>query len=228
MSRCDSCDKKNPKYIQSGTSYKFCNEICQFEFINAPKRSRDEYESEKLKGIITINVGGKKFVTLKTTFQKYEHSILFLLVEPGRIPFATDADGLPFLDMNPNSFELILDWLRTGKKQNTVNLENELKYLMLWDDYNFLDFSKEGLTTESKEEKEKIDLLIVKEFYSFIKSYIDENPDVIEKDDYIDIRDFKSKHINNYIMRMQRLKSIKKLNDAFEMNDHSYEIKFRK
>lgn len=101
-------------------------------------------QKKNAKGIITINVGGKKFTTLKSTLQKYENSILYLLVaQNDRIPFVTDADGLPFLDMDPESFSLILNWLRSGKKQKIVDLEPDLKYLSLWEEYN------EGETTRS-------------------------------------------------------------------------------
>lgn len=133
---CFNCKTSTSKLTLSENKL-FCSNQCYFQAICAPKRSREEFAEENAKGIITINVGGKKFTTLKSTLQKYENSILYLLVaQNDRIPFVTDADGLPFLDMEPESFSSILNWLRSGKKQKIVDLEAELKYLNLWDEYN--------------------------------------------------------------------------------------------
>ncbi|KAJ4458043.1 putative K+ channel tetramerization subfamily protein [Paratrimastix pyriformis] len=63
--------------------------------------------------VITINVGGRVFTTLKQTLLTQEDSMLAAMFS-GRHPITKNAEGMPFIDRNPDIFEKILDYLRTG------------------------------------------------------------------------------------------------------------------
>ncbi|KAJ4458046.1 putative K+ channel tetramerization subfamily protein [Paratrimastix pyriformis] len=64
--------------------------------------------------IITVNVGGRMFTTYRNVLLSQEDSMLAAMFS-GRHSLAKGPDGVPFIDRNPNIFEKILDFLRTGR-----------------------------------------------------------------------------------------------------------------
>lgn len=60
--------------------------------------------------ILTLNVGGRKFQTLKSTLRS--ESGLFRNQLSDRFSWEPQADGSYFLDANPNLFEHLLDFMR--------------------------------------------------------------------------------------------------------------------
>ena len=73
--------------------------------------------------IITINVGGTKFVTKLATLTKYPDSMLAKMFDHGGImePMAKHENGEYFLDVNPKDFEVILDFLRLGTFKSPIS-----------------------------------------------------------------------------------------------------------
>ena len=66
-------------------------------------------------GIIKLNVGGKLFVTLKSTLAFDKDSYLWLLIQDGGLELVKDENGYLFIDREPTYFHIILNFLRTGK-----------------------------------------------------------------------------------------------------------------
>eukprot|EP00026_Physarum_polycephalum_P012190 Phypoly_transcript_12469.p1 GENE.Phypoly_transcript_12469~~Phypoly_transcript_12469.p1 ORF type:complete len:326 (+),score=33.49 Phypoly_transcript_12469:114-1091(+) len=66
---------------------------------------------------ITLNVGGQKFTTSKTTLLSHKGSFFDAMLSSGK--WKPDSKGRYFIDRNPELFPVILDYLRTGK----VNLK---------------------------------------------------------------------------------------------------------
>ena len=115
-------------------------------------------------GIITLDVSGEIFETTLTTLSKYPNSMLARM-------FAHSENGLPamqktkndhyFLDVNPNSFRIILNWLRPGgdveKKDVTKSVLELADYFGLQDFPKPKDFPKpndELITLDLNGEKE--------------------------------------------------------------------------
>lgn len=61
--------------------------------------------------VVDLNVGGKRFSTLRTTLTKYPGSMLEAMFS-GRHRFTQDRKGNYFIDRNPEIFKLILEFLR--------------------------------------------------------------------------------------------------------------------
>ena len=89
------------------------------------KAELDEYNAEKQKmkavdvsddDIISINVGGQKFTTTRSTLCQIEGSLLSIMFS-GRWEdgLKRDQDGAVFFDFNPQYFGYILKYLRTKK-----------------------------------------------------------------------------------------------------------------
>ena len=64
--------------------------------------------------IIKLNVGGKKFTTLKSTLLKYKNNYLANLIEKDKHKIIYDENNAVFIDRNPKYFEFIIEYLRTG------------------------------------------------------------------------------------------------------------------
>ena len=64
--------------------------------------------------IIKLNVGGKKFTTLKSTLLKCKNSYLADLLEKEKDKIIYDENKAVFIDRNPKYFEFIIEYLRTG------------------------------------------------------------------------------------------------------------------
>ena len=70
-----------------------------------------------------LDVGGKRFATARTTLLKHPDTYFSALLGSGK--WAPDADGSYFIDRSPKQFELILEFLRTGKQPNLSSLSSE-------------------------------------------------------------------------------------------------------
>eukprot|EP01125_Pyxidicula_operculata_P012270 TRINITY_DN4028_c0_g1_i2.p1 TRINITY_DN4028_c0_g1~~TRINITY_DN4028_c0_g1_i2.p1 ORF type:complete len:309 (+),score=42.96 TRINITY_DN4028_c0_g1_i2:22-948(+) len=86
---------------------------------------RETFEKEKLivaeKNLVTddlvrLNVGGKEFVTTRTTLTSVKGSMLEAMFS-GRHQLQPGSDGRFFLDRNPDLFKRILQYLRDGLLQ---------------------------------------------------------------------------------------------------------------
>ena len=66
-------------------------------------------------GIVKLNVGGKLFVTLKSTLAFDKDSYLWRLIQDNRLELVKDENGILFIDRDPTYFHIILNFLRTGK-----------------------------------------------------------------------------------------------------------------
>jgi len=92
------------------------------EEYNSFKKERDEFDaqmaelakSNKLnEKIIELNMGGKSYITLRSTLCKPKGSLLAALFSGKYDPGVKDKDGKYFFDRPSQPFGLILDALRT-------------------------------------------------------------------------------------------------------------------
>ncbi|KAJ4463129.1 putative SH3KBP1-binding protein 1 [Paratrimastix pyriformis] len=83
--------------------------------------ARETYEKAKQRAevlytpedpIIELNVGGKKFHTLRATIMRCPNSLLADMIQ-GKCGGVRDPNGRLFVDRNPDVFELLLDFIRT-------------------------------------------------------------------------------------------------------------------
>ena len=91
-----------------------------YPHVNAPGASE-----KTTGGILSINVGGKVFQTLKSTFNtphsgEYFRNLLF----SDRFPQLRDAHGNVFIDRDPELFRYILEYLRTDQIQLSEDHDN--------------------------------------------------------------------------------------------------------
>jgi len=84
---------------------------------------------------ITLNVGGKKFATAKSTLLNHKGSYFEVMLSG---PWEPDKDGEYFIDRNPKLFGVILDFLRSGKinlmgwsQEDLQMLEEDLDYYQI-------------------------------------------------------------------------------------------------
>jgi hypothetical protein len=91
--------------------------------------------------VITLNIGGKPYATLKSTLTKSKF-FQDLLTNDEEIIY--DKENKIFLDRPPKEFSLILDGLRTGiiempdDKKDYENLISEIKFFKLEKQFNDL------------------------------------------------------------------------------------------
>ncbi|KAK3091977.1 hypothetical protein FSP39_024154 [Pinctada imbricata] len=80
---------------------------------------------------IIINVGGMKFETSAVTLQKDPNSILVKMVQHDSLmkPYQTENIYSFFLDRDPRSFHIILNYLRNNLNINADSLPNDIKHL---------------------------------------------------------------------------------------------------
>jgi len=64
--------------------------------------------------VITLNIGGKKFQTLRATLMKQPNTYFTRLFN-GETPAHFDSEGNHFIDRDGELFAYILGWLRTEK-----------------------------------------------------------------------------------------------------------------
>lgn len=65
--------------------------------------------------LITLNVGGKKFQTKKSTLTKNPNTLLAKMFKPNSKLFHKTPEGEYFIDRSPEYFAPILNYLRVGK-----------------------------------------------------------------------------------------------------------------
>lgn len=85
--------------------------------------------------LIRLNVGGRLFQTSSVTLASRGENF-FTLLTSGRVPALKDENDAFFIDRNPEYFEPILEFLRSGrivlpKGINTVQLYQEAQYYMV-------------------------------------------------------------------------------------------------
>ncbi len=89
--------------------------------------------------IVELNVGGTHFETLKDTLTKVEGSMLEAMF-CGRFPVTRDKQGRAFIDRDPSTFVLVLNYLRTDQlpagldKTRQQMFDAELVYFQLADE----------------------------------------------------------------------------------------------
>jgi len=77
---------------------------------------------------IKLDVGGKIFSTSKSTLLAFEGSYFHAMLSSGH--WKPDEDGVYFIDRNPKFFNIILDYMRTGKIDVTDLNHKELTKLL--------------------------------------------------------------------------------------------------
>eukprot|EP01102_Stenamoeba_stenopodia_P009482 TRINITY_DN2798_c0_g1_i1.p1 TRINITY_DN2798_c0_g1~~TRINITY_DN2798_c0_g1_i1.p1 ORF type:complete len:504 (-),score=100.74 TRINITY_DN2798_c0_g1_i1:1363-2874(-) len=98
--------------------------------------------------IVTLNVGGQIFTTTRATLCIHGDSMLNKMVS-GTYSESTDAKGNIFIDRSPQHFDVILNFLRSGKillpetLRDTIDLKDEFDYYNLpFPDEAFIRFPK--------------------------------------------------------------------------------------
>lgn len=104
------------------------------------KRNHTEVEDDESAedgAILRLNVGGTLFTTTYATVRVSKGSYLERLVAKNgfRAPMR-DADGAVFVDRDPETFKIVLDFLRRGSRLALQSCTGEL-WLRLWDDAEF-------------------------------------------------------------------------------------------
>ena len=64
--------------------------------------------------IVSLNVGGKLYQTLRSTISKYPDSLLNLILS-SKVPAEIDANGAYFIDRDPSYFDIIIDYYIRNK-----------------------------------------------------------------------------------------------------------------
>lgn len=62
--------------------------------------------------LVTLNVGGKPFITCKGTLMRFENSYFYQLMNSDSIK--SESGGYYFIDRDPTHFGIIMSYLRTG------------------------------------------------------------------------------------------------------------------
>ena len=89
-------------------------------------------------GIITLDVSGELFETTLATMSKYPDSMLarmFAHSENGLPAMPKTKNGHYFLEVNPDSFKIILNWLRPGGEVEKKDVTKGVIWIWLtiWD-----------------------------------------------------------------------------------------------
>ena len=103
-SRPDTADSGKPESEYSHTRPLFRD--------NVVGKTTNDREQEPNLDKVTINVGGQRFTTLKSTLKNVSHTRLSNLSEQDM--FFDRKNNEYFFDRNPRCFESILDFYRTG------------------------------------------------------------------------------------------------------------------
>ncbi|KAF6023449.1 hypothetical protein EB796_018242 [Bugula neritina] len=75
-------------------------------------RTKSNRQSNKVSSVVSLNVGGVYFTTLRSTLLKYQNSMLAAMFS-GRHEMQVDSRGASFIDRNGTYFGYILEFLRT-------------------------------------------------------------------------------------------------------------------
>eukprot|EP00123_Amoebidium_parasiticum_P006979 comp17793_c1_seq1/m.17856 comp17793_c1_seq1/g.17856 ORF comp17793_c1_seq1/g.17856 comp17793_c1_seq1/m.17856 type:complete len:516 (-) comp17793_c1_seq1:120-1667(-) len=85
--------------------------------------------------IVTLNVGGRIFQTTQKTLCKIKGSMLAAWFS-GRHTLVRDGNGHVFIDRDPNMFEIVLGYLRDGRKMH-LDLTDEAKMEHLANEFDY-------------------------------------------------------------------------------------------
>ena len=85
--------------------------------------------------IITLDVGGQIFKTTRNTLTKYPSSILTQMFSQGLSTIQKTEDGNYFLDINPEYFSVILDFLRFGALTIDADSSKKFQNVMILAEY---------------------------------------------------------------------------------------------
>eukprot|EP00698_Gefionella_okellyi_P019649 TRINITY_DN6054_c0_g1_i1.p1 TRINITY_DN6054_c0_g1~~TRINITY_DN6054_c0_g1_i1.p1 ORF type:complete len:376 (-),score=83.83 TRINITY_DN6054_c0_g1_i1:144-1271(-) len=88
----------------------FADEKKAFEDMQAALKR----EFQDTSNVLTVDVGGTKFTTLRGTLRKHQDSMLAAMFS-GLHPITKTAEGNAFIDRNPKYFAVILEFLRTDQ-----------------------------------------------------------------------------------------------------------------
>ena len=103
--------------------------------------------------IVRLNVGGTKYITAKSTLQKYPQSMLGAMFREN-FPLLTDEDGYYFIDRCGHIFQYILQFLRCGRLVLPEEF-NELELLQLEADFYQIEDLISAVEDRKKEVKVK-------------------------------------------------------------------------
>jgi len=122
--------------------------------------------------IITVDVGGTRFRSLRQTLIKYPNSILARIFhsESSLPPGVVVEDGVYFIDRSPDRFKYILDYLRDGELKVKKSLSTEmLLALQAEADY----FQLPNILTNIGTENDSIKINVEGEIVNVSKSHLD-------------------------------------------------------
>ena len=103
--------------------------------------------------VVRLNVGGTKYITAKSTLQKYPQSMLGAMFREN-LPLSTDEDGYYFIDRCGHIFQYILQFLRCGRLVLPEGF-NELELLQLEADFYQIEDLISAVENRKKEVKVK-------------------------------------------------------------------------
>lgn len=87
--------------------------------------------------LVALNVGGKEFITYRSTFDRFPNSLLPHMLSPDNSSLlAKTTSGAIFLDRDPKFFEAVLNYYRTGlwsprKPFGKAQIDGEFSYYQL-------------------------------------------------------------------------------------------------
>lgn len=84
----------------------------------------EKEDGETESPIVRLNVGGKRFMTTRSTLESFPDTFFTTLLS-GRFPVLTDEKGYIFIDRSPAYFEPLLDFMRTGQLECPPHLHKK-------------------------------------------------------------------------------------------------------